>query len=124
MILLIAEVHASEAILAALAVIAKVAIGAVSTVAAEVAVIAFLDIHTFIAQFGFFRKSAVYAIAAKSNPKAVIAVFGLYMTHEAVAVFSGGVIRTVVGVLASHGEDIGHGPRLAERLETLEEIHR
>lgn len=75
MILLIAEIHASKAILAALAVIAKVTIGAVSTVAAEIAAIAFLDVHAFVAQFGFFRKSAVYTIAAKSNPKAIVTVF-------------------------------------------------
>lgn len=46
------------------------------------------------------------------------------MTYEAVAVFSGGVIWTVVRILASHGEDIGHGPRFAERLEPIKEIHK
>ena len=63
-ILLVAQVHAPETILAAFAVVTEIAVGAVQAVAAKIAVITFLDVDSFITQLGFFGERAVNAIAA------------------------------------------------------------
>lgn len=103
--LLIAEIHASEAILASFAVIAKIAVGAVDDVAREIAIIRIQTIHAFIAKFGFFRERAIGAVAASSHPETVIAILAAYKADNPVAIFSGSMVRTKIGVFTARGEN-------------------
>lgn len=122
MVLLVAEIHAAKTILAAFAVIAMIAVRTYDAVAAKIAAIAALNVNAFIAEFGFFRKSAVGAISAYAQPKSIHAILGFNMSDYEVAVFSGRMIRTPSAIFASDGKNARMRPRFAERLKALEEI--
>ena len=108
MVLFIAKIHAAEAVLAALAVIGKSAVGAVEAISAKIAVVAFLHVDALVTEFGFFHEGAIDAVPAQAYPKSVKAVLGLDVADDSVAVFPCGMVRAEVRVFAPDRQNARH----------------
>lgn len=121
--MLVAEIHAAKTILAAFAVVTIIAVGAHDAVAAKVAVIAILNINAFVAEFRFFRESAIHAVAAYAEPKSIITIFRKHVADDEVTIFSAGMVGRICAIFAADGNNARMRPGLPQSLKAIEEIH-
>lgn len=121
--LFLAQISASEAILAADAFVAERAVRAVFHVLAKIAVVAVVNVNAFVAQFAVFAIIAVNAIAGRQHQPAVHAVLVEIGREKQIAVFVFVGVSAIIGIFRAEIDIVK--PRLpeAQKLQLFKEGH-